>query len=239
VAGVAYLVVVGEPGACRCPFEVRRQKGVGRLSGTTALPPSHDKTHQLANPREHLFPVPGWHVAGLESHRESGGARLPAAPDRRTPPAVVATEGVRTPWHLAPRRSVLGASRVTSGVVGDGPTGDPSTRSFPCLAAYPRFCSAFEPPARLTGRPWCPHWAFFRSCAKKRNITLLSTARPERSTDGGCSSTRLAKERRGSPSERDGDRDGDSNPGRECDCASEASRPSSLSRRLPRRPGWW
>jgi hypothetical protein len=55
-AGVAYLVVVGEDGACRCPFGVRRQQRVGRLSGTTALPPSHDKTHQLTNPREHLFP---------------------------------------------------------------------------------------------------------------------------------------------------------------------------------------
>jgi hypothetical protein len=55
-AGVAYMVVVGEDGACRCPFGVRRQQRVGRLSGTTALPPSHDKTHQLTNPHEHLFP---------------------------------------------------------------------------------------------------------------------------------------------------------------------------------------
>jgi hypothetical protein len=55
-AGVAYLVVVGEDGACRCPFEVRRQQRVGHLSGTTALPPSHDETRQLPNPREHLFP---------------------------------------------------------------------------------------------------------------------------------------------------------------------------------------
>jgi hypothetical protein len=54
-AGVAYLVVVGEDGACRCPFGVRRQKRIGRLSGTTALPPRHDKTHQPPNPREHLF----------------------------------------------------------------------------------------------------------------------------------------------------------------------------------------
>jgi hypothetical protein len=40
--GVAYLVVGGENGACRCPFRVRRQQRVGRLSGTTALPPRHD-----------------------------------------------------------------------------------------------------------------------------------------------------------------------------------------------------
>ena len=65
-AGVAYLVVVGEGGSCRCPFGVRRQEGVGRLLDTTALPPSHDKTHQLTSPHEHLFP--GWHVAGLASH---------------------------------------------------------------------------------------------------------------------------------------------------------------------------
>jgi hypothetical protein len=55
-AGVAHLVVVGEGGACRCPFGVRRQQRVGRLSGTTALPPSHDTTHPLTNPRGHLFP---------------------------------------------------------------------------------------------------------------------------------------------------------------------------------------
>jgi len=55
-AGVAYLVVIGEDGVCRCPFGVRRQQGVSRLSATTALPPRHDKTHQLTNPREHLFP---------------------------------------------------------------------------------------------------------------------------------------------------------------------------------------
>jgi hypothetical protein len=56
VAGVSYLDVVGEGGACPCPFEVRRQKEVGRLSGTTAPPPSHHTTHQLANTREHLYP---------------------------------------------------------------------------------------------------------------------------------------------------------------------------------------
>ena len=56
-AGVAYLVVVGEDGACRCPFGVRRQKRVGRLAGSAELPPSHDKTHQLTNPHEHLFPT--------------------------------------------------------------------------------------------------------------------------------------------------------------------------------------
>jgi hypothetical protein len=71
-AGIAYLVVVGEDGACRCPFGVRRQQRVGRLSGTTALLPSQDKTHQLTNPREHLSPRLG--CTGLGSHRESGGA---------------------------------------------------------------------------------------------------------------------------------------------------------------------
>jgi hypothetical protein len=55
-AGVTYLVVVGEDGACRCPFGVRHQQRVGRLSGATALPPSPDKMHQFTNPREHLFP---------------------------------------------------------------------------------------------------------------------------------------------------------------------------------------
>ena len=57
--GVAYPVVVGEDGTCRCPFGVRHQQSVGRLSGTTALPPSHDTTHQLTNLREHLFPQAG------------------------------------------------------------------------------------------------------------------------------------------------------------------------------------
>jgi hypothetical protein len=42
IAYVAYLVVGGENGACRCPFRVRRQQRVGRLLGTTALPPRHD-----------------------------------------------------------------------------------------------------------------------------------------------------------------------------------------------------
>jgi hypothetical protein len=56
-AGVAYLVVVGEGGVCRCPFGVRHQERVGRLSGTTA--PRHDKLHQLTNPCEHLFSPAG------------------------------------------------------------------------------------------------------------------------------------------------------------------------------------
>jgi hypothetical protein len=62
VAGVAYLVVVGEGGAGRCPFGVRCQQEVGRLSATTAPPPSHHTTRQLANTREHLSP--SWQVAG-------------------------------------------------------------------------------------------------------------------------------------------------------------------------------
>ena len=53
-AGVAYLVVIGEDGACRCPFGVRHQERVSRLAGTTG--PRHDKTHQLTNPRDHLVP---------------------------------------------------------------------------------------------------------------------------------------------------------------------------------------
>ncbi len=73
-AGVAYLVVVGEDGACQCPFLVRRQERVGRLAGTTGLPPSRDKTHQLPNPREHLFPRLA--RSGRQSHRKSGRRRL-------------------------------------------------------------------------------------------------------------------------------------------------------------------
>jgi hypothetical protein len=43
------------------------------LSGTTTTPPpSHDKTHQVTNPGEHLFP--GWHVttAEIEKVRAAG-----------------------------------------------------------------------------------------------------------------------------------------------------------------------
>jgi 4a-hydroxytetrahydrobiopterin dehydratase len=53
---VADLVVVGEGGACWRPFGVRRQEGVGRLSGTTVPPPRHDQTYEPTDPREHLFP---------------------------------------------------------------------------------------------------------------------------------------------------------------------------------------
>lgn len=55
-AGVTYLVVVGQGGAGPCPFGVRRQQRVGRLSGTTVPPPSQDKPHEPTDPREHLFP---------------------------------------------------------------------------------------------------------------------------------------------------------------------------------------
>src|SRR4029450_1351291 len=95
-AGVAYLVVVGEGGACRCPFGVRRQKRVGRLAGTTGLPPSHDKTHQVTHPREHLFP----RLARFGA-RVSLRVWQNKATDRRRPPAVVATEGVRLPQGRA------------------------------------------------------------------------------------------------------------------------------------------
>jgi hypothetical protein len=110
-AGVAYLVVVGEDGACRCPFGVRRQERVGRLAGTTELPPRHDKTHQLANPREHLFPQ----LARFGA-RVSLRVWQNKATDRRTPRAVVATEGVRLPQGraLAPERSAYEPSAVTS-----------------------------------------------------------------------------------------------------------------------------
>jgi hypothetical protein len=84
-AGIAYLVVVGEGGACRCPFGVRHQQRVSRLSGTTA--PRHDKMHQLTNPCEHLFPRLAWY--GVSVSLWVWGARLPAASDRRTPPAAV------------------------------------------------------------------------------------------------------------------------------------------------------
>ena len=49
-ARVTYSVVVGKGGACPCPFGVRRQEGVGRLSATTMPPPRQDKTHE---PRIH------------------------------------------------------------------------------------------------------------------------------------------------------------------------------------------
>jgi hypothetical protein len=102
-AGVAYMVVVGEDGACRCPFGVRRQERVGRLAGTAELPPRHDKTHQLANPREHLFPQ----LARFGA-RVSLRVWQNKATDRRTPPAVVATEGVRLPQSraLAPEEAL-------------------------------------------------------------------------------------------------------------------------------------
>jgi hypothetical protein len=54
-AGVADLVVIGEDGAGRCPFGIQPQQGVGRLS-TAVLPPSPDKTSELTNAREHLYP---------------------------------------------------------------------------------------------------------------------------------------------------------------------------------------
>jgi hypothetical protein len=56
-AGVTYSVVVGQGGAGPCPFGVRRQQRVGRLSGTSVLPPSQDKTHEPTDSREHLFPL--------------------------------------------------------------------------------------------------------------------------------------------------------------------------------------
>jgi hypothetical protein len=92
-AGVAYLVVVGEDGACRCPFGIRRQQRVGRLSGTTTLPPRQDKTHQLPNPREHLFPRLG--CTGLKSHRESGGASKATCGSRQAQARRGSDRGVR------------------------------------------------------------------------------------------------------------------------------------------------
>jgi hypothetical protein len=64
-AGVADLVEIGEGGACWRPFGVRRQEGVGRLSGTTAPPPRHDQTYEPTDPREHLFPRLELWVKGL------------------------------------------------------------------------------------------------------------------------------------------------------------------------------
>jgi hypothetical protein len=85
-ARVAHLVVVGEDRACRCPFGVRHQQRVGRLSGTTALPPSHDKTHQPTNPREHLFPRLAWYGASVSPRiwrsKASCGSRQANAPGR-------------------------------------------------------------------------------------------------------------------------------------------------------------
>jgi hypothetical protein len=66
------------------------------MAGTTELPPSHDKTHQLTNPREHLFP----RLVGFGA-RVSLRVWQNKATDRRTPPAVVATEGVRLPQGRA------------------------------------------------------------------------------------------------------------------------------------------
>jgi hypothetical protein len=55
-AGVTYSVVVSQGGAGPCPFGVRQQQRVGRLSGTSVLPPSQDKAHEPTDSREHLFP---------------------------------------------------------------------------------------------------------------------------------------------------------------------------------------
>jgi hypothetical protein len=144
-AGVAYLVVVGEGGACRCPFGVWRQKGVGRLSGTTALPPSHDKTHQLTSPREHLFPrlaCSGVRVSlGVWRSKATCGSRQANAPGRGSdrgrprPPKA-------GPWH---QKSACGPSAATSTrtlsvrfhrrpLVKRGPTGAPTRPLAPSLA---------------------------------------------------------------------------------------------------------
>jgi hypothetical protein len=81
------------------------------LSGTTALPPSHDKTHQLTSPREHLFPrlaCSGVRVSlGVWRSKATCGSRQANAP------AVVATEGVRVPKGraLAPEKRLRAVSR--------------------------------------------------------------------------------------------------------------------------------
>ena len=85
LAGVAYLVVVGEGGACRCPFGVRCQR---RLA---ACRPRRRRrqaiTRRTSSPIRVSICSPGWQVAGgTDAHCESGGARLPAAPYKRTPP---------------------------------------------------------------------------------------------------------------------------------------------------------
>src|SRR5829696_7143650 len=64
----------------------------------------------------------------------------------------------------------------------DGPTGG---QSRPWLG-LPRNHSLlrFKPPARLAGRLWCPHRAFFRPWSRE-NFALLSESRAEPSTDSG------------------------------------------------------
>jgi hypothetical protein len=58
----------------------------------------------------------------------------------------------------------------------------------PWLAAKPQFCSDFEPPARLTGRLWDPHWAFFRLAlreGREHRLTLSFGLTPSGSRAGG------------------------------------------------------
>jgi hypothetical protein len=89
-AGVTYSVVVGQGGAGPCPLGVRRQERVGRLSGTSVLPPSQDK--RTSPPIRVSICSPGGHVADQGSHGESW----------RSKPACGAVVGTR----VAPLRRV-------------------------------------------------------------------------------------------------------------------------------------
>jgi hypothetical protein len=63
VAGVAYLVVVGEGGACRCPFGVRCQRR------SAACRPRRRRrqaiTRRTSSPIRVSICSPGWQVAGV------------------------------------------------------------------------------------------------------------------------------------------------------------------------------
>jgi hypothetical protein len=135
-AGIAYLVVVGEDGACRCPFGVRRQQRVGRLSGTTPLLPSQDKTHQLASPREHLFPRLGMYGARVSprvwrSKQDYLRLQTGAGPGRGSDRGRSRPDGTGTP----------GAHRIAHGTRRDTPgepiQGGTTPRHPPSLKAWP------------------------------------------------------------------------------------------------------
>jgi hypothetical protein len=85
------------------------------LSGTTALPPSHDKTHQPTNPREHLFPRLAWYGASVSPRiwrsKASCGSRQANAPGRGgwLRPRAFAPHGISPA-----RRSAYWPSAVTS-----------------------------------------------------------------------------------------------------------------------------
>ena len=170
-AGVAYLVEVGEGGACRCPFKVWCQKEVGRVSGTTAPPPTI--TRRTNSPIGVGICSPGWHVARSESHCESGRARLPAASTRRTPRAWVGDRGrSRLPDGDGPGVLLAGAVRRAEVLDRAFAVGQPLRRGVRCG----RRSSASSSRCITTSMPIRSSRAWLAACQSGSVTALTSSA---------------------------------------------------------------